>query len=317
MASIKRTVAPPTTIDLNRVATWVRVVEAGSFTAAARTLGVPKSSVSRAIQKLEDELGLSLLQRTTRKLTLTRAGERYLVSAREALRLLDEGRTEVLNDDGAIRGTIRITLPFDNGHLSRSVGAALATFTARFPDVHIEVIVTGRRLDLLAENVDLAVRAGTLDSSDLVAKKLVTEAAVLVASPSYLGQRGTPKKLADLAQHDVVLFKAATAQGTQRMKLSGPKGTESVTVRGKINVDDMSFQLPLAEHGVGIALMPALVVEESLRAGRLERVLPQYTRKDAALYLVSVASRHMPKRVTLLRDHLYEALKRDLAMCSR
>lgn len=315
MASIKRTVAQATTIDLNRVVTWVRVVEAGSFTAAARSLAVPKSSVSRAIQKLEDELGLVLLQRTTRKLTLTRAGERYLVSAREALRLLDEGRTEVLNEDGAIRGNIRLTVPFDNGHLSRSVATALAMFMARYPQISIEVLVTGRRVDLLAENVDLAVRAGTLDGSDLVARKLVTEALVLVASPAYLRAHGTPKRLADLAQHQVVLFKAA--QGTQRLKLSGPSGVESVTVRGAIDVDDMAFQIPLAENGVGIALIPALAAEASLRNGQLERVLPQYSRKDAALHLVSAASRHLPKRVTLLRDFLFEQLKRDLAACAR
>src|SRR5690348_12669700 len=113
MASIKRAVVKPATIDLNHVATWVRVVEAGSFTAAALAQGVPKSSVSRAIQKLEDDLGLTLLQRTTRKLTLTRAGERYLASAREALRLLHDGHADVMNEDGALRGLVRITTPYD------------------------------------------------------------------------------------------------------------------------------------------------------------------------------------------------------------
>lgn len=315
MASIKRTVAHAATIDLNRVVTWVRVVEAGSFTAAAQALGLPKSSVSRAIQKLEEELGLVLLQRTTRKLTLTRAGERYLVSAREALRLLEEGRADVINDDGAIRGTIRITKPFDNGQLSRSLATALAKFVARYPEVSIEVLVTGRRMDLLAENVDLALRAGTLDGDDLVAKKLATTLLVLVASPAYLRMRGTPKRLADLAEHEVVLFKAP--QGSQRWKLSGSSGVESVTVRGAISVDEMSLQIPLAESGVGIALLPALTVEESLRAGTLERVLPQYARRDASLYLVSASSRHMPKRVVLLRDFLFEQLKSDLANCTK
>lgn len=313
MATIKRTVVKSATIDLNHVSAFVQVAKVGSFTLAAKALGVPKSSVSRAVQKLEDDLGLELLRRTTRKLSLTRAGERYLVSAREALRLLDEGRAEVVNDNDAIAGLIRITTPFDSGFLSAALGAALATFIATYPDVTVDVVVTNRRVDLLAENVDLAIRAGALDSDTLVAKKLAIDSLVLVASPAYLREHGTPKRLTDLTRHAVVLFRGA--QGTQRFKLSGPTGVESVVVRGAISVDDMSFQLPLAEHGVGIALVPALAAEVGFRAGRLERVLPQYARKDTAIHLVSVAPRLMPRRVALLRDFLFERLSREFARC--
>lgn len=301
-------------MDLNRIATWVRVVESGSFTAAARALGIPKSSVSRAISKLEQELGLVLLQRTTRKLTLTRAGERYLVSAREALRLLDEGRAEVLNDEGAVRGLVRLTVPYDGGHLSRSVGAALASFSPQYPDVSVEVAVTGRRVDLLAEGFDLALRAGALEQNNLIAKKIVTGSLVLVAAPAYLQKRGTPKRVADLTQHDAVLFRATN--GTQRISVSGPSGVESVTLRGAISVDDPTFLLPLVEQGLGIALLPAIGVDQSLRTGKLERILPRHSRNDGALYLMSGPLRHMPRRVALLRDHLLEHLKRDLAPCS-
>lgn len=127
MGSIENNVAPQATIDLNHVATWVRVVDSGSFTAAARALGMPKSSVSRAIARLEAELGLTLLQRTTRKLTLTRAGERYLVTAREALRSLDEARVELIEEDKAVSGRIRMTTPFDSSTRFGTVLAECAT----------------------------------------------------------------------------------------------------------------------------------------------------------------------------------------------
>jgi len=315
MGRPERAVATSTTIDLNRVATWVQVVDSGSFTAAARALGLPKSSVSRSIQRLEQELGLSLLSRTTRKLTLTPAGERYLVSAREALRMLAEARAEVLSADGEPRGLVRITAPLDpTSRIGGVLAGTLATFLRRYPAVHVDILFTGRQVDLVAERVDLAIRAraGKLDDSTLVARKIANDTLVLVASPSYLSEQGTPRRVADLARHRMILFNATGS--SQRIKLGGPSGTESVTVQGPVNVNEMSFQLPLAEHGIGIALVPALLVELSVREGRLVHVLPQYGRREASIYLVYPAQRQVPKRVTLLRDYLYVALKRELSM---
>jgi DNA-binding transcriptional LysR family regulator len=315
MAPIEPNVAPAATIDLNHVATWIKVVDAGSFTAAARSLGLPKSSVSRAIARLENELGLTLLQRTTRKLTLTRAGERYLASARQALRTLDEARSELVNDDGALRGVVRMTAPFDaSTRLGAVLAECVASFVARYPDVFIDILFTARRVDLIAEGVDIAIRAGKLDDSALIVRKIKTDQLVLVASPGYLEANGTPRRLAELARHKVILYNAP--QGTTRIRMSGPKGMESVPVRGPINVDEMAFQLPLAEVGAGIAFMPMLLADESVRAGRLVRVLAQYVRRDASIYLVHPPQRTTPRRVILFRDHVFETLARELARCN-
>jgi DNA-binding transcriptional LysR family regulator len=315
MGSIDNTVAPQATIDLNHVATWVRVVDSGSFTAAARALGMPKSSVSRAIARLEAELGLTLLQRTTRKLTLTRAGERYLVTAREALRSLDEARVELIEEDKAVSGLIRMTTPFDSSTRFGTVLAeCITTFLARYPDVFIDMLLTARHVDLVAEGVDFAIRAGKLDDSTLIARRILTDQQVLIASPAYLKERGTPRRFADLAQHRMILHHAP--QGSTRLRMTGPNGAESVLVRGPINIDEMGFSLPLAEAGAGIALVPTLLAHESASAGRTVRVLGQYARKEASVYLVHPPQRNVPRRVVLLRDHVFERLSGELARCS-
>lgn len=312
MARSKPSVALGATIDLNRVATWVQVVDSGSITAAARTLGRPKSSVSRAVKHLEEELGLTLLSRTTRRLKLTRAGERYLQGAREALRVLDEAHAELVSADGVPRGTVRITAPFDpSRRLGHALAEALSTFTDRYPQVFVDLMFTGRRADLLAEGIDLAVRAGTLEDETLVARKLSGGVLVLAAAPSYVAAHGVPRKLSDLARHQVILFNSPL--GSMQLKLTGNSGSESVTVRGSINVDEISSLLLFAERGAGIAFLPDSVVEDSLGEGRLVRVLPQYSRRDASLYLVYPALRQVPRRVALLREHLYAGLKAALA----
>ena len=308
-------VAGPATIDLNHVATWIRVVDTGSFTAAARALGLPKSSVSRAIARLEHELGLTLLQRTTRKLTLTRAGERYLATAREALRSLDEARVEIIEEDKAVSGLVRMTAPFDaSTRLGTVLARSIAEFLARYPDVFVDMVLTARRVDLVAEGIDFAIRAGKLDDSTLIARRVKTDQLVLVASPAYLKQHGTPRRFAELAHHRMILHHAP--QGGARLRMTGLNGAESVNVRGQINIDEMGFALPLAEAGAGIALIPVLLGHESLQAGRIVRVLEPYARKDAAIHLVHPPQRNAPRRVVLLRDHIYETLTRELARCS-
>jgi len=315
MTSIDRSVAGPATIDLNHVATWVRVVDCGSFTAAARALGLPKSSVSRAIARLEEDLGLTLLQRTTRKLTLTRAGERYLATAREALRTLDEARVELVEEDKAVSGLVRLTAPFDaSTRLGSVLAESIVSFLARYPDVFVDMVLTARHVDLVAEGVDFAIRAGRLDDSTLIARRIKTDQLVLMAAPGYLKEHGTPRRFADLARHRIILHRAP--QGSTRIRMTGPNGPESVSVKGQINIDDMGFALPLVEAGAGIALLPVLLGHESMTAGRIVRVLEPYARKDAAIYMVHPPQRNPPRRVVLLRDHIYQTLTTELSRCS-
>lgn len=298
-------------MDLNRVATFVEVIERGSFTAAARALGLPVSSVSRGVARLEQEVGTRLLQRTTRRLAPTAAGQAFFDRARDSLQGLHEARDAATEAGSVVRGTIRITAPAgDNG--SR-IAPALATFLRAYPEVKLELILTSRTVDLVEEGIDLALRAAPrLKDSALVARKVASTPLQLFAAPAYLEARGVPRKLADLAGHDMVLLRASRHR--TRLVLAGPRGPEAVEVGGRISVDELSFGVHAAIAGLGIVAAPRLLADEAIRAGKLRRVLPRHGLPGAALWLVHASGRQLPVRVALLRDHLAEELGRVWAV---
>src|SRR5215831_19045511 len=195
-------------MDYNDVPLFVRVVELGSFTAAAEALGREKSSVSRAISRLEGDLGVRLLQRTTRKLALT--------DAADAVRELGSEP----------RGVVRVSAPSDAA--SFGLADVLAEFTVAYPGIRVEFVLTSRHVDLVAEGFDLALRAGLLTDSSLVVKKIGSSTLALFASPDYLKRRGRPKRFADLKTHDMILFRTRGARDV--LTLTGPNGEESVDV---------------------------------------------------------------------------------------
>jgi DNA-binding transcriptional LysR family regulator len=295
--------------DLNLVTTLVRVVELGSFTAAAAALGLPKSSVSRAVTRLEETLGVRLLQRTTRKLGLTEAGERYLAEVRGPLAHVAEASNEVSDLGKEPRGLVRISIAPEQG--DGLMSPLLAEFVRRYPKIRIDLLVTNRRVNLIEESVDLAVRAGALDDSTLVARKLAVTELALVAAPSYLERRGRPRRLSDLRAHDCVLHRSA--RGILPWHLSGPRGIERVTVSGPITADDLGSVRLLTLSGAGIALMPDMLMGPDIQRGALVRVLPRYTMRGTVVHLVSAPLRHVPARVTLLRDFLMREVTARLA----
>ena len=287
---------------------FARVVEAGSFTAVAAALGTPKSSVSRAVLRLEEALGVRLLQRTTRKLTLTPAGERYLADVRGPIARVAEASDEVSDMGREPGGLVRVSI----ARMEDLVIADLfAAFARAYPKVRVELVVTGRRVNLIEENIDLALRAGPLDDSTLVARKVAVAELGLYAAPSYLERRGHPRRFAALATHDCVLHKTAT--GLQPWRLAGPRGVERVEVTGPIIADDLGAVRQLTLAGVGIALMPDVAVQPEVERGALVRVLPAYALRGAPVNLVSVPLRHVPVRVKLLRDFLLRELPKRLA----
>ena len=191
-------------MDLNRAATFVRVVEAGSFTAAAGTLQVPTSSVSRSVSKLEHELGVTLLERTTRKLSLTDAGRAYFEHAREAVAGLDEAGALAVDAAREPQGLVRIAAPPEmGGHLA----AVLAELLARHPKVAIDVSFTARGAELVGTQVDVAIVVGQLEDSALIVKKLGSTAHRLFAAEAYLARRGKPRSVGDLERHACVLYR--------------------------------------------------------------------------------------------------------------
>jgi DNA-binding transcriptional LysR family regulator len=293
-----------TTIDPVKVAAFVRVVEAESFTAAAQLLGLPKSSVSRSVARLEEDLGVRLLQRTTRRLHLTDAGSAFYQKARGALSALEEAALTAADLGHEPRGTVRLTAPVDLGQF---LAEPLTRFCREHPQIQVDLVLTARIVDMIREGFDLALRASRLKDSSLIARKVGSFADGLYAAPAYLKRQGTPTTLAELAGHECILFRARAGRSTWTLR--GPKGEEHVDVAGSINVDDMSFIVHAAEAGAGIAYLPHVLAARSVAAKRLVRILQEHCRIHADLSLVLPTGRHVPTRVALLRDFLLEALK--------
>jgi DNA-binding transcriptional LysR family regulator len=291
-----------TKIDLNRTATFVRVAEQGSFTTAAASLNQPISSVSRAVAKLEAELGVRLLHRTTRKLSLTDAGRHFFARVQAGLSEIEEASLAVAGFGSSPHGVVRITAPFGLAELP----AIVAKLTARYPGLVIDLALTDRVVDLVGEGVDLAIRAGRLEDSSLMARKLANSELGIYAAPAYLQRRGKPRNVADLARHDCLRYRGQSGQLPFRVQ--GPRGIEQVEVTGSVVCDNMMFLRDLVLAGVGLALLPEQAVAEDLEAGRLVRVLPRHGVVGAAVYLVWASHKLVPARVAVVRELLTEAL---------
>jgi DNA-binding transcriptional LysR family regulator len=302
-------VGATTGLDLNLVSVFAKVVELGSFTAAGGALGLPKSSVSRAVTRLEEALGVRLLQRTSRRLRLTQAGDRYLGEVRGAIARIAEASSEVSELGQEPQGLVRVSIAPEIG--DGQLSAIFVDFVRRHPRIHLDVIVANRRVNLVEEGIDLAVRAGKLDDSTLVGRRVAMTELALFAAPAYLARRGRPKRLSDLAGHDCILHR--TARGLLPWRLTGPGGAEQVTVAGPITVDDLGSVRHLCMAGLGVALMPLIVVRADVERGTLVRVLPGHASKGAAVYVVSPPLLHMPVRVRLMREHLLREIAASVA----
>jgi DNA-binding transcriptional LysR family regulator len=291
-------------IDLNRVATFVRVGETGSFTAAARSLRLPTSSISRAVANLEGELGVRLINRSTRKLSLTDAGDQFFQRMQAILGEADEATEAVSGFSREPRGVVRLTAPVDLGlHVLPPLVAGL---TARHPGLVMELVLTSRRMDLIDEGIDLALRGGRLEESSLVARKIMDSGLGVFASPAYLARRDPPRTVADLARHPCLRY--GGRGGDRPWRLTGPRGEEAVAVSGPVVCDDMLFLREMVLAGVGLALLPIGNVAADVAAKRLVRVLPRHSLGGAGLYLLWPSRRLVPARVAAVRDFLIDAL---------
>ncbi|WP_437578325.1 LysR family transcriptional regulator [Sorangium sp. So ce887] len=291
-------------MDLNRIAVFVRVVDEQGFTAAARVLGLPKSSVSRSVALLEQALGARLLHRSTRSVRLTEAGAAFYERASRGVASLEEAAAMAADLEAVVRGTIRITAPVDVG--VAMLEPAIARFVRRHPAVRIDVVLTGRVVDLVEEGFDLALRAGPLRDGSVIARKIGQVEVALYASPRYLERAGVPGSLGDLAAHRCVLFRAT--RGRAAWTLQGPAGDETVEVEGPLAVDELSFARRAVLAGVGIGLLPAVLCAREVARGRLVRVLPSHVASGAPLHLVYPSARYLPHRIATFRDFLVEAL---------
>jgi DNA-binding transcriptional LysR family regulator len=286
-------------MDLNLLGLFVAVAETGSFSEAARKLGLPKSSVSRGVARLEADVGAQLLHRTTRHVTLSTAGTALYERAAPLLASLKEAVGALPEREETPSGELRLTAPHDMG--ATFLPAVIARFTARYPSVRVDCRLTNRNVDLVAEGFDLALRAASakLADSSLTVRRLGTLDVQLFASPTYLARRGTPRTPEDLAQHDFVAFRG--------FKYSGELGLSEKNAR--VLGDDMLFLREAVKAGSGIGLLPTFLAQADVTSGQLARVLPRYTQPSTALVMLYPRTQHVPRKVSAFRDFLLEFLK--------
>ena len=286
---------------------FVRVIEAGGFTEAARRCGVSKSAVSKQISSLEQRLGARLLNRTTRRVSPTEIGLAYYDRVSRVLAEAAEADAVATSLQSTPRGELRISAPQSFGVLK--LAPIVADFLNTHPEVTAHVALDDRFVELISEGFDLAIRVGALEDSSLKARKLGEAASMLVASPAYLKQRGEPKSVADLADH-ALLHYSYLASG-RSWRLNGPKGAE-ITVRagGPLTVNNGSALLAAAERGLGIALTPSFIVEESLRAGRVVPVLPEAAPEPLGIWAVTPPGRYVQPKVRAFIDFVAAAMRK-------
>lgn len=281
----------------NEMEAFVAVVEGGTFSAAARVLGLPVSTVSRQVSRLEERLGVRLLNRTTRRVTPTAPGQSYFERCRRIVADSRDAEEEVRQLHGAPRGLLRISAP-PSGLRATLVEELVTAFMVRYPEIEVELLAESRYVDLVAEGFDLALRGGILRDSTLTARRLLRMRTGLVASPDYLERRGRPRRVADLARHDLLVQRAPGRQA--RWPLS-PRG--SMPVRGRLMTNDMAVSRAAALAGLGIGYIPLVLVDVELESGALELVLPNAVGRDTdGLHLVYPQGRLLAAKVRAFVD---------------
>jgi DNA-binding transcriptional LysR family regulator len=289
-------------MDLNEMLIFTRVVQGASFTAAARLLDMPKSSVSRKISDLEDRLGARLLQRTTRKLGLTDVGRIYYERCARIIGEIEEADQAVGQMQAAPCGPLRVTAPLSFSML----GPIVAEFLRRYPSVQVELVCTDRRVDLVEEGFDVAIRAGQLYDSTLVARALGNIERVLVASPAYLKEHGNPRAPADLEKHAAIAFGTGTSPTLWTLH-AGDKQVE-VRISPRMTVNELDLVLAATRSGVGVALMPRFVCAEDLRNGKLRQLLREWRSSTAPVHALYPTTRHLSPKVLAFVEMLRERL---------
>lgn len=281
---------------------FLRVLDEGTISAAARSMDLSVGVASQRLKRLERELGVRLLHRTTRRLHPTPEGELLAAKGRALIEELGMLTEDLRRSASEVTGTLRVTAPATFGRLY--VSPLLPQFLADHPKLRLSIDLTDQRVDLVSAGYDLAIRFGGLADSSLVSRRLATNRRVLCASPEYLSRRGHPRTPAELAHHDCVLL-SGTHGRQDAWRLRDRKGTESVVhVQGRIESNLNEAVRDAALAGFGIALHSLWHVADDLRAGRLQIVLPQYALPDNGIYAVKPQRRLVPPRVRALEDFL-------------
>jgi DNA-binding transcriptional LysR family regulator len=285
--------------------TFARVVEAGSFSEAGRQLGVAPSSVSRQINELEDSLGALLFQRTTRKLSLTEAGELYYERTTRIVTEIDEAKLALSQLDGTPTGILRLNVP---GSLSRRyIVPILIAFQEKFPGVKVVLLGSDQVIDMIEHRIDLTIRLGALNDSSMVARKIASGRRIVCASTAYLERAGNPKSPDELEEHNCLTFRSNPGSNTWKFK--DAKGVVSeVRVSGNLYANDAESLVAAAVAGHGIILVPEWPVRCELKEGLLQELFTHYSSipKEIPMYALYPRQRHLPPKVRAFIDFMVE-----------
>jgi len=283
---------------------FVSVVECGSFSAAGQKLGLSKSAISKRITQLEQHLGIQLLQRTTRSLSLTDAGARYFEYIRPAVQLTQEGLDAISELQQTPKGNLRISVPMVFGRLY--IAPLIAEFLKRYPDIQLQMQMDDKTTDLIAGGFDLAIRIGELPDSSIIARKIAPCLSVICASPAYLAQHGLPMVPSELTQHNCLFY--SYFQDGVEWSFHSPDGMQRIQPKGNYQVNNSDAIHLACLDGLGIANLPRFIVESDLQAGHLQTILTDFPLPEHGIYAVYPQRKYLPTKVTVLIEFLRDKL---------
>jgi len=287
---------------LNSIRAFTKVVQQGSFAAAARELQLSRSAVSKYVIDLEQDLGVQLLVRTTRSASPTETGQAYYERCAAILADLEEADTIATRLQAEPRGILRVNAPMSFGTLH--LGRALADFMARYPKLQIQLILSDQQIDPVQEGFDVTLRIADLPSSSLIARKIAPAPRVICAAPAYFERRGTPQHPSDLRDHDCLAY-GHLATGKQ-WKLTGPDGEHWIPIPWTLCTNNAEVLRDAAVQGRGIALLPTFIAAADLAQGRLRSILVDYKAPEISVYAIYPETRHMPVKARVFIDFLIE-----------
>lgn len=290
---------------LEEMRAFVRVAESGSFSAAARDLGVVQSTISKAVASLESRLGVRLLNRNTTQRSLTDAGIAYLERLRGFLDLLDEVESSAQGD--VVKGSIRLTAA--TAFSRKKLVPLLTEFMRLHPGTMVRLVIADGDSPLAAEGIDMAIRVGSLSDSGLIVRRVGTTRRVTVASPCYIEARGAPRRPQDLADHECVIY--TRLRRGPRWRYDGPQGLLDIPVRGRFQTDSSQLACDAVLAGFGIGHFPSAIVFDALADGRLERLLPEYSSDALPVQVVFPDRRLIARRTRTLADFLHAKFAND------
>ncbi|MEL6178850.1 MAG: LysR family transcriptional regulator [Myxococcota bacterium] len=292
---------------LEAIQTFVKIIDLGSFTAAADHLGFSKSHASKLIHGLEQHLGVGLLNRTTRQMSPTDAGRAFYQRCLIVLEELEEAERSVTQLHQSPRGILRMTAPMSWGY--RHLAPILGRFMSRYPELEVELQLTDRMVDMVDEGFDMAIRIGELEPSSLMARRLAPVQRVVCASPEYVERHGRPTHPDELRNHACLLYTLQNTGERWRFQHIETQRESQVAVSGPLRTNSGETLEMLATQGIGIALLPDFLIADQVRQGRLEVLLTEWSNWNASIWVLYPPNRHLSAKVRMFIDTLVEAFK--------